>query len=128
LSLDKFPEAFERFERTVNIKDIKSFPEFVSAFESWQGYMCSLGQRHALALEARRLNIPVESVMVRRARWVRAEQRWREREFSVMFPSFSSWQEKPSRSSAYQKRIENYMKSHPNATLSEARGHKHKGR
>lgn len=128
--MDKFPEAFERFERTHNTKDIKSFDELRMAFDSWAGdrWRDSPRQLRALAHEARRLGIPVP-VSLRRRRvaerggyGVEAEGR-----FSVEFSSYDVWSEKPSRSSAYQRRIEGYMKRHSNASLREARGHKHRG-
>jgi CRISPR-associated endonuclease Cas1 len=43
--------------------------------------------------------------------------------FSTKYSSFQQWQSRTVRTTAYQRRISNYMWSHPNATLQQARGH-----
>lgn len=50
---DKFPEAFERFERAVDTRCIENLSQLVSAFASLAGYkwLDSSSQRHALARE-----------------------------------------------------------------------------
>jgi hypothetical protein len=59
--LDKFPEAFRRFEQVVNVKNIRSFSQLLLAFslfagKNWKG---SRSQILALAVEARKRGIPV---------------------------------------------------------------------
>jgi len=61
LSLDKFPEAFRRFEEFVDVDKIASFKELRLAFASWSGskYRDTDKQRLALAVEARKHGIPI---------------------------------------------------------------------
>jgi len=65
---DKFPEAFARFERSVDTRYIESFSELVSAFSIWAGekWLDTSSQKHALAREARRIGIPTEIDLARR--------------------------------------------------------------
>jgi hypothetical protein len=84
-------------------------------------------QIHALTPEAERYGIPIRvSLLKRKPSYVfpsvEAER------FSVLYSSYNVWKEKPSRSSAHERRIQNYMIRHPDASLREARGHKSKGR
>ena len=81
--MDKFPEAFSRFEEDVDVDQINSFSELRMAFSQWAGYkwLDTNRQLHALSNEARRLGLlaPAPSyravyVMVR-GRW---EERWRD--------------------------------------------------
>jgi hypothetical protein len=53
--MDKFPEAFRRFESAVNIDSIHSFDKLHSAFRLWSGrrWKESPRQKEALAIEAR---------------------------------------------------------------------------
>ena len=47
--------------------------------------------------------------------------------FGVKYPTFKFWQKRTtSKTSAYQRRIWRFMLKHPDASLSEARGHKTK--
>jgi hypothetical protein len=48
--------------------------------------------------------------------------------FSSNYVSFQVWQERTKRTTAYERRIINYLRNHPNATLREARGHRAKRR
>jgi hypothetical protein len=59
--LDKFPEAFRRFESVVNTADIDDFHQLKLEFTFWAGekWKNSRAQNDALKLEARRLGIPV---------------------------------------------------------------------
>jgi hypothetical protein len=59
--LDKFPEAFERFEEVVNVRRIKNFGQLRLAFAMWAGekWIPSSRQLQALAEEARKIGIPV---------------------------------------------------------------------
>jgi hypothetical protein len=60
MNVDKFPEAFRRFERVVDTSWITSFDELRIEFESWAGekWLDTSSQRYALAREARRVGIP----------------------------------------------------------------------
>ena len=59
--MDKFPEAFRRFEQVVDVDRIRSFRQLESAFDSWAGSKWEPTRRQLLALsyEARRLGIPL---------------------------------------------------------------------
>jgi len=59
--LDKFPEAFRRFENVVDVERIRTLRELELAFGSWAGHKWkpTLRQSVALAYEARRLRIPI---------------------------------------------------------------------
>lgn len=99
------------------------------AFASWQGFRPSPRQKQALAIEARRLGIPVHVLQMRKVA-VHDKRRISYAEvagkFSLEFSSYNIWREKPQRSSAYQRRVEGYLIRHPHATLAEARGHRRK--
>lgn len=84
----------------------------------------------ALAVQAKRLGIPLEDYRTRhqqiRAIFSKAQQQIgsQEREFSRNYSDFQQWQSKTARTTAYHRRIANYMRNHPNASLAEARGHR----
>jgi len=67
--MDKFPEAFERFEKVVDVEEIKSFAELRLAFSSWAGkkWMPTDKQIEALNVEAQRLGLVwgMEKAMVK---------------------------------------------------------------
>ena len=52
--MDKFPEAFDRFEETVEVDRIDSFNALTSAFASWAGqkFLYTRRQMEGLAVEA----------------------------------------------------------------------------
>jgi hypothetical protein len=60
--LDKFPEAFERFEEVVNVRRIKSFRQLKLAFAEWAGekWIPTSRQLQALAEEARKFGLAEE--------------------------------------------------------------------
>ena len=60
MSLDKFPEAFRRFEQVVDVDRIESFTQLELAFALWAGrnWIGTYLQREALAREARKRGIP----------------------------------------------------------------------
>jgi len=130
--LDKFPEAFDRFKHKVNVNNIQTFRQLTLAFGSWAGekWRGTSRQMDALAVQANRLGIPFEDYRKRqqqvRATFSQAQQQTggQEREFSRNYRGFQQWQSKTARTTAYQRRIINYIRNHPNATLSEARGHR----
>jgi len=59
--MDRFPEAFSRFEEVVDVRRIRSFRQLMLAFASWAGWKWqgTYMQRRALAVEARKRGIPV---------------------------------------------------------------------
>ena len=59
--MDRFPEAFSRFEEVVDVRRIESFRQLRLAFASWAGWKWhdTYMQNRALANEAHRLGIPV---------------------------------------------------------------------
>jgi hypothetical protein len=133
--MDKFPEAFKRFKQKVHVKNIKTFGQLTLAFGSWSGkkWRGTFRQMDALAVQAKRLRIPLEGHKSRQQQ-VRAifiqtaqqrEAQWREK-FSRGYVSFQQWHSETGRTTAYERRVTSYMRNHPSATLSEARGHKTK--
>jgi hypothetical protein len=57
--MDKFPEAFNRFEQAVDVDRIATFKQLELAFGQWSGHKWgpTTKQLAALAVEARRLGI-----------------------------------------------------------------------
>jgi hypothetical protein len=137
--MDKFPEAFDRFCKDVNVNNIETFKQLKAEFASWAGrnWLDSFEQERALAVEARKLGIPTEGYRSREeqvqtifqtTREIQAiEQRkeiQREKRFSVSYVSFPVWMYKTTRTTRYQQRVINYIRNHPDANLREARGHR----
>lgn len=135
---DKFPEAFERFTDNVSIRNIKTWKQLELAFGHWAGrkWVPTSKQLHGLAIQARKLGIeparyPTRDEQIRAIFHTRLpiEQQKevkREKGFSKSYSSFNVWMEMTTRTTAYQRRVINYIRTHPNATLTEARGHKAK--
>jgi hypothetical protein len=135
---DKFPEAFERFTETVSIKKIKTWKQLQLTFGSWAGskWVPTSKQLDALAIQARKLGIETTGYRtieehiraIFKTRPIIEQQRevQREKGFSKSYSSFNVWMEKTTRTTAYQRRVINYIRNHPNATLAEARGHSKK--
>jgi len=59
--MDKFPEAFQRFEQVVDVSKIRSFKELLAAFKLWAGrkWVDSPLQIEALKFEAFKREIPL---------------------------------------------------------------------
>ncbi|GEM_PF-1916759 len=59
--MDRFPEAFRRFEEVVDVDRIKSFIQLKLTYASWAGrkWLNTYRQNEALKVEARRLGIPI---------------------------------------------------------------------
>ncbi len=62
--MDKFPEAFARFEEDVDTEEIEDFRELKASFSLWAGehWVGSSRQISALKVEAHRLGISVPVV------------------------------------------------------------------
>jgi hypothetical protein len=65
--MDRFPEAFERFEEVVDVDSIASFGELREEFAWWAGekWFNTSRQLHALSTEAERLGLLPRSVLWR---------------------------------------------------------------
>jgi hypothetical protein len=135
---DKFPEAFHRFTRVVSVRNIRTWKQMQFAFGSWAGkkWIPTGKQLDGLAIQARKLGIEttdyrtrdeqVRAIFQRKAIFEQQKEVQREKGFSKSYSSFNVWMEKTTRTTAYQRRIINYIKNNPNATLAQARGHKAK--
>jgi hypothetical protein len=135
--LDKFPEAFKRFEEKVNTNKIETFKQLKLAFGSWAGrkWVPTWRQADALEREARKLGIQTQGYRTRVQEVHRlfgqsaketsvAIAHQREKRFSINYVNHHEWLNKNTRTTAYQRRVINYIRNHPNASLAEARGHK----
>lgn len=59
--MDKFPEAFRRFEKVVDVSEIKSYVQLELTFSSWAGHKWygTYKQKEALKVEALKHGIPI---------------------------------------------------------------------
>ncbi|MGD0451900.1 MAG: hypothetical protein ABSA79_12715 [Candidatus Bathyarchaeia archaeon] len=115
---------------------LASFNQLTLVFSSWAGskWRDTNRQNDALAVQARRLGIQTEDYYRREQRKWDERRQWdeaiyseaQETGFSTKYSSFQQWQSETARTTAYERRISNYMQNHPTATLSEARGHRAK--
>jgi hypothetical protein len=66
IRLDRFPEAFERFEEVVDVDAINSFGELREEFAWWAGerWLDTLRQLHALAIQAQGVGASTASCIV----------------------------------------------------------------
>ena len=124
----------------MDIRKIRSFDELRMQFGQWAGSKWVPTQRQLSALknEAKEVGIPVSSEE-RRIRAVERRGLPRGRiltlvgvsrakaRFSKSYSTYSTWREKR-HASSYERRVSNYMKRHPDASLREARRHKSKRR
>jgi hypothetical protein len=136
---DKFPEAFKRLEQKVNIDNIETFQQLNLVVGSWAGrkWVPTRLQMDALHREAKRLGIPTHGYRTREeevhrifgqsARETRvAIAQQKERRFSMNYVNHHEWLNNNTKTTPYQRRIINYLRNHPNASLAEARGHRAK--
>lgn len=134
---DKFPEAFERFTDVILVNKIKTWNQLQLVFGSWAGskWVPTSKQLNALATQARKLGIEtteypkrkqINKPIIQTRPLEQQIEAVREKQFSKEYNTFKVWKENTARTTAYQRRIINYMKTHPNAKLAEARGHKTK--
>lgn len=75
--MDKFPEAYRRFEKVVDTKNIKKFEQLKLAFQSWniKPYLTQK-QTRALGVEAEKRGIiPVHQVHVSYVRQTKSGER-----------------------------------------------------
>lgn len=112
--MDKFPEAYERFEKMMHPEDVRSFQQLLMMYGEWadpRKWIPTSRQIEALRRETLKHGLPIGYVR-------------RERRFSSEYESFNLWMARTTRTSGYQQRVISYMSSHPHATLREARGHR----
>ena len=66
--MDEFPEAFKRFEKTVDVSRIRSFDHLLLSFSHWAGkqWKGTRKQVEALKVEAAERGIPVPKERLRR--------------------------------------------------------------
>jgi len=58
--MDKFPEAFARFEKSdIDISDVRDSNDLIRKFRYWINRTTTIKQDEALRVEARRLGIPI---------------------------------------------------------------------
>ncbi len=142
ISTDKFPEAFRRFKQDVPTRQIKTFRQLTLAFGSWAGekWRGTSRQMDALAVQARRLGIPLEYYRSRqqqvsaifqtpREKRIATEQQKDvkgERSFQEVIVIFNSGKARLQEQQHTKRRVINYIRNHPNASLAEARGHRTK--
>jgi hypothetical protein len=134
--MDKFPEAFRRFEQKVDTDNIETWKQLQLVFGSWAGgkWKPTCKQTDALYIQAKRLGIPTHGYRTREEEVHRifgqsAEETRvtiAQRRFSSNYVSHHEWLNKNAGTTAYQRRVINYLRNHPNASLAEARGHKTK--
>jgi hypothetical protein len=86
--MDKFPEAFSRFEEVVNIDEMGNIYQLQSAFSQWAGHRWkgSSKQKYALAREAEKHDI---TVPLSYFRMPHKERGWRVSEGFVTTDSFT---------------------------------------
>jgi hypothetical protein len=96
--MDKFPQAFRRYEAVVNTDDIETFYQLEMSFGSWAGHNWKGSGRQIRALE----------------------NEWN----SQLGGWYRHWGGRKQYTRPYFHRITGYMKQHPHATLREARGHR----
>ena len=89
---------------------IETFRQLHIAFASWAGekWHPTRKQTGALASEAEKRIIPAPSGL---------------KGFSSKYDYYSKWATAKPRTRAYQRRVINYSRKHPNASLPQARGH-----
>jgi hypothetical protein len=69
--VDKFPEAFKRFEKDVDVSEIKSFRQLKMEIASWMGekWKDTSAQNRALTVEARKHGISLERAHIPYVSW-----------------------------------------------------------
>jgi hypothetical protein len=132
--MDKFPEAFRRFEQKVDTGNIETWKQMQLSFGSWKNGTRGLTWRQtdALYIEAKRLGIPAHGYRTREEEVHRifgqsikeTNVAIAQQKFSSKYVSHHEWLNNNARSTAYQRRVINYLRNHPDTNLAEARGHR----
>jgi hypothetical protein len=71
--MDKFPEAFNRYEERVDVNDLQSASELISSFANWQGYNPTKQQINALAVESIKKKLGFDWTI---PKWVKKKDYW----------------------------------------------------
>lgn len=71
--MDKFPEAFDRYEERVDIDDLQSASELISTFAYWQGRDTTKTQINALAVESIKKKLGFDWSI---PKWVKKKDYW----------------------------------------------------
>ena len=71
--MDKFPEAFDRYEERVDIDDLQSASELISSFSYWQGYNPTSKQLDALKNESIKRRLGFDWSI---PKWVKKRNYW----------------------------------------------------
>jgi hypothetical protein len=72
--MDKFPEAFDRYEEKVDIDDLQSASELISSFSIFQGYNATSKQLDALKNESIKRRLGFDWTI---PKWVKKKDYWR---------------------------------------------------
>jgi hypothetical protein len=71
--MDKFPEAFNRYEERVDIDDLQSASELISTFVNWQGYNPTSKQIDGLRIESIKRRLGIDWSL---PKWVKKKDYW----------------------------------------------------
>jgi hypothetical protein len=72
--MDKFPEAFNRYEERVDLDDLQSASELISSFSNWQSYNPTSKQLDALKIESKKRRLGFDWSI---PKWVKKKDYWR---------------------------------------------------
>ena len=72
--MDKFPEAFNRYEERVDIDDLQSASELISSFSIFQGYNATSKQIDGLRIESIKRRLGFDWSI---PKWVKKKDYWR---------------------------------------------------
>ena len=73
--MDRFPEAFDRFEQDVETKYIKSFQQLFFSYMMWGGKYASMSRRQVIALKHEAIKRGIGNISVERDRLGRIHYR-----------------------------------------------------
>jgi len=105
---DEVKEMLQRFERVIDISEVKDSDDIIRKFQYFQNRKTSYKQKILLEKYAKQKGIGIIVV---------------EKPFSRSYRTFQQWKANTTSKTVYKTRISRYMATHPKATLSEARGH-----
>lgn len=71
--MDRFPQAFNRYEERVDIDDLQSASELISSFSYWQGYNPTKKQIDALRIESIKKRLGFDWTL---PKWVKKKDYW----------------------------------------------------
>ena len=71
--MDKFPEAFNRYEERVDIDDLQSASELISSFSIFQGYNATSKQIDGLRIESIKRRLGFDWSL---PKWIKKKDYW----------------------------------------------------